>query len=318
MPELEKKINTIFIGTPEFALPSLRALINDSDFKILAVITQPDKKVGRKQTITAPPIKIEAQKFNLQVMQPDKIITIAENISAMQPDIIIVVAYSQIIPEEILNIPKYGCINVHGSLLPKYRGAACIQAAIINGDEDTGITIMKMDKGLDTGPIFMQEKIKINDSDTTDTIYDKLSRLGGQLLPPIIKTYTHGGLYAEPQDDKLSSYSPRIQKNDGLIDWQKPAMVIERFIRAMTSWPGAWTLWEEKKIIIKKAHIIENNNPELSAGQVFIHESIPAIKCGENALLINKLQLEGKNETTGDAFLRGYQSFADSILRSDK
>ncbi len=178
-----EKIRTIFIGTPDFAVPSLRALIKDEQFDIIAVVTQSDKKVGRKQVITPPPVKIEAEKNNIPVFQPNKILNLKSQILNLKPDIIIVIAYAQIIPESILDLPKFGCVNVHGSLLPKYRGASPIQAAILGGDKETGITIMKMAKGLDSGPILAKKELNIAPSDTAASLYEKLSLVSAGALP---------------------------------------------------------------------------------------------------------------------------------------
>ena len=184
-----KKIKTIFIGTPDFGIPVLISLISDKNFDILGVITQPDKKVGRQQILTETPIKKIASSYNIKVWQPKKLKEFADEIKKLEPDLIVVVAYAQILPKAILEIPKYSCINIHGSLLPKYRGAACIQAAILNGDEETGITIMKMDEGLDTGPIIAQEKIAIETNDTGEKIFNKLSELAVEKAAPIILDY---------------------------------------------------------------------------------------------------------------------------------
>ncbi|MDP3043507.1 MAG: methionyl-tRNA formyltransferase, partial [bacterium] len=243
------KIKTIFIGTSDFGIPALRALAKDKQFEIIAVITQPDKPTGRKQILTPPPIKAEAEKYQIPIFQPEQIKNLQTEISAqgecasgaknLKSDIIIVAAYAQIIPEEILNLPKYGCINIHGSLLPKYRGAACVQAAILNGDGQTGVTIMKMDKGLDTGPILWQDKINIESRDTAGALYEKLSRLGAKILPIVIKKYIAGVIKPIAQDNARASYVKRLKKQDGLIDWAKSAVEIERFIRAMAPWPSA-------------------------------------------------------------------------------
>lgn len=310
------KIKTIFIGTPDFAVPALLSIINDSDFEMIAVITQPDKKIGRKQILTPPQVKTVAIKHNLPVWQPIKIKEITENIAAAQPDVIIVAAYAQIIPESILAIPKYGCINIHGSLLPKYRGASCVQAAIMNGDEETGITIMKMDKNLDTGPILEQSSIKINDTDTAETVSEKLAGLGGEIIVPTVKSYIGGQIKPIPQDDKLSTYAPMLKKNDGIVDWRKTAVEIERFVRAMLPWPGAWTSWQGKKISIKKVKII-NSGHEVQIGQIFSYEDAPAIKCSDESLVLELIQLEGKNETTGKDFLRGYKNFIGSNISTN-
>ncbi len=311
---MKEKIKTIFIGTPDFAVPSLKSLIKDERFEIISVITQPDKKIGRKQLVTPSPVKIEAKKHNIPILQPDKIIDLKSKILNLKPDIIIVIAYAQIIPEEILTLPKYGVINIHGSLLPKYRGASCIQAAILNGDNESGITIMKMDNGLDTGPILKSISMKILPSDTADSLYDKLSKLGAETLIPIILKYISGEIKLEPQNDKKASYVGMLNKRDGEINWSKPADEIERFIKAMYAWPGAWTKIENKKI-----KILEVNNKILTInnyknGELFLYNNVLAIQCGKNALVIKKIQIEGKKEMSSEEFLRGHKNYIGKIF----
>ncbi|MBU4601071.1 methionyl-tRNA formyltransferase, partial [Patescibacteria group bacterium] len=211
-----KKIQTIFIGTPDFAVPSLKALVKDDYFDVAGVITQPDKPVGRKQILTPPPVKAEAEKYRIPVFQPQRISNFKFPISHI--DLIVISAYAQLIPKEILSIPKYGCINVHGSLLPKYRGAAVIQAPILNNDKKTGVTVMKMDAGLDTGPILSQAKIAIRQTDNSGILYDKLSAIGAGLLIKTLKKYINGEIKPMPQDEKKASYVGVLKKKDGKIN----------------------------------------------------------------------------------------------------
>lgn len=321
---MKNKIKTIFIGTPDFAVPSLRALIKDGDFDIIAAITQPDKKVGRKQILTPPPVKIEALKHNIPVAQPPKIINYQLQISELNPDIIIVIAYAQIIPESILKIPKYGIINIHGSLLPKYRGASCVQAAILNGDEKTGITIMKMDKTLDTGPILTQTEIGITPDDTTGSLYAKLSELGAEILAPALKKYIAEEIKPQAQNNAQASYVGLLKKQDGKIDWKKTAEEIEKFMRAMSPWPCAYAKIKNKKSKIKNIFltlkIIEAENEPLKInkykiGELFLYENKLAVQCGTDALIIKKLQLEGKKEMAAEEFLRGNKNLIGETLQ---
>ena len=208
-------MNCIFIGTPRFGLPCLKALINDNDINVIAVITQPDRPAGRKQAVDFLPIKKEALKNAIPVLQPEKIKIIKEQIINLKPDIIVVAAYAQIIPQGILDIPKYGCINVHGSLLPKYRGASCVQAAILNGDKKSGVTIMKMEASLDTGPIIVLKEIEIKNDFTSGDLYDKISLLAGEILVPTIKAYVKGDIKETPQDNSKASYAPMLKKENG-------------------------------------------------------------------------------------------------------
>lgn len=310
------KIRTIFIGTPDFGIPAFRALMQDEQFDIVAVITNLDAPVGRKQILTPPPIKIEAEKHKIPVFQPKKISDLQSTIKNLKSEIIIVIAYAQLIPEKILNLPKYGCINVHGSLLPRYRGAAVIQAPILNGDERTGVTIMKMDKGLDTGPILAQAEIKIAPNETGDSLYDKLSQLGADILLNTLKKYIAGKIKPKPQDEIKTSYVNQIKKKHGLIDWSKPAVEIERFVRAMASWPSAWTWLQNKRLKITATQQQSLAINSYKPGKTFIYNSGLAVQCGKDALIIKKLQLEGKKEITSDEFLRGQKDFVGSILKS--
>lgn len=309
-----KKIKTIFIGTAEFGLPAFTALIKDGDFEMVLVITQPDKPTGRKQIITPSPIKLAAEKNNITVLQPEQIMDIREKIALLKPDIIIVAAYAQLIPEEILNLPKYGCLNLHASLLPKYRGAAIIQAAILNGDAETGLSMIKMDKGLDTGPILAQTAVKIDKADTAGTLYDKLSGLSADFTIETIKKYLAGKITPKAQDSGLASYAKELTKSDGLINWSKPASSLEKFIRAMNPWPMAWT-WlggKQIKIISAQSQPLEINS--YKPGKTFKYNSGLAVQCGRDALIINSLQLEGKNALESEEFLRGYKDFIGNTL----
>ena len=321
-----QKIKTIFIGTSDFGVESLRKLIKCPDFDIVGVITQPDKKMGRKQELTPSPIKKEAQKHNLDVWQPKSIKNYTRQASTGQLhpsseyrritnlDIIVVVAYGQILPESILKFPKYGCINVHGSLLPYCRGASCIQGPILGGDSETGVTIMKMDEGLDTGPILVQEKIKIMPADTAGKVFDKLASLGAKMLIPAIKDYVSGKIKPIPQSSAGVTVVKKLTRDDGHINWKKSAEEIERFVRAMTPWPGAFSKLNNKiiKIIeIKSAPLAINKH---EPGTIFYDNNILAIQCAKNALIIKKLQLEGKKITTDQEFICGHQNLLKNIL----
>lgn len=308
------KIKIIFIGTAEFGLPAFKVILNDSDFDTVLAVSQPDKPAGRNHAIASSPIKIEALKRGLTCLQPVHISDIRQKISLLNPDIIIVAAYAQLIPEEILNIPKYGCLNLHASLLPKYRGSSIIQAAILNGDEQTGVTVIKMDKGLDAGPILAQTAIKIGAEDTAGELYDKLSTLSADFLVDTIKKYIAGEISPAPQDPTLASYVKELTKGDGLIDWGKPAENLIRFIRAMSPWPMAWTWWRGKKIkvISAQSQPIEINS--YKSGKTFKYNSGLAVQCGRDSIIIKKLQLEGKTELTSEDFLRGQKDFMGSLL----
>lgn len=315
---MSKKIKTIFVGTPDFGAPSLRALVESNVFELVSVITQPDKKIGRKQVVTPPAIKVEAQKYNIPVMQPEKINTAYAEIKKINPELVVVIAYAQIISEELLNLPKFGFVNVHGSLLPKYRGAACIQAAILNGDTETGVTIMKMDTGLDTGPIIEQAKIPITECDTGGTLFMKLSELGGKILVPTLKKYINNEIKLLPQENSQASYVGLLKKEDGEIDWQDSARKIERHVRAMSPWPGAFSKIKIKeklrilKIIKAKtdSSIISNSEP----GKIFLDDSRLCVQCGKEVLVIERLQLAGKKEMPATDFIQGHRNLIGATL----
>ena len=300
-------IRLIFMGTPEFSLSGLSSLINDKSYDIVGIFTQPDKAVGRHQTLTPPPVKNLALKHNLKVFQPQKIKAEIETIKNLRPDLIVVIAYGKIIPQEILDIPKYGCINVHASLLPKYRGAACLNAPILNGDLETGVTIMQMEAGLDTGPILRQAKIKLTDTETLENVHDKLSLLGAELLNPTLHDFIAGGITPKIQDESLASYIKILKKEDGRIDWTKSAQEIERMVRAYNPWPGTHTGSNQKnvKIIAVNHEILKTNNHKI--GESFLNEDRLAIQCGQDALYILKSQLEGKKIMESAEFLRGHK-----------
>lgn len=313
--EIDKKIRVIFMGTPEFALPGLRRLIATPDFEIVGVYTQPDKPVGRKQTLTASPVKELALEHNIRVFQPEKINSEIENIKNLKPDLIVVIAYGKIIPQAILDIPMQGCINVHASLLPKYRGAACLNAPILNGDTETGVTIMKMEAGLDTGPILRQAKIKLSGAETLEDVHDQLSELGAEILIPTLTDFIGGGIKPQAQDDAQASYVKTIDKEDGKIIWTKSAAEIERMIRAYNPWPGTYGEIDRQilKIIAVDQKILSINDH--SVGNLFLEDKKLAVQCGQGALNILKLQLAGKKIMTAAEFINGNRNLIGKILK---
>jgi methionyl-tRNA formyltransferase len=312
---INKKVRVIFMGTPEFALPSLSALIENGDYwEIVGVFTQPDKPVGRKQILTAPPVKTLAEANGLPVYQPDKIKNQELLIKSLAPDLIVVVAYGKIIPPAILDIPAHGCINVHASLLPKYRGAACLNAPILNGDEETGVTIMQMEAGLDTGPILRQAKIKLTGQENLSDVHDRLSKLGGEILSETLQDFLTGKITPQKQDETAASYISTLKKGDGRIAWSDSAQKIERMVRAYNPWPGTFAYYQNKiiKIIAVDSKILAGTDKKI--GQIFQHEGKLAIQCGQDSLLILKLQIEGKTAINAIDFLHGNPGFIDQIL----
>lgn len=309
-----EKLKILFAGTPDFALPSLKKLTQDDFFEILAVITQPDKKSGRGQILKPTPVKQLAQESDIPVWQPGKISEIKDDIKKIEPDLAVVVAYGQIIPQDILDLPKWGFVNLHASLLPKYRGANVIAAPILNGDEYSGVTVMKMEAGLDTGPIIKQNKIKLEGDETLETLHNKLAKEGADLLTSGLKEYVRGQITPKAQSDEKAGYAPKITKAEGKIDWQENAEVIEKKVRAFNPFPGTYTRLENKNLKIKKVkpEILPIN--KFPAGKIFLFKNELAVQCGQNALAIERLQLEGKRETSAPEFLQGHPKIEGIIL----
>jgi len=308
------EIKTVFVGTPTFALPSLKALARDTDFAIKAVITQPDMPSGRQLVPTPPPVKELAEQYHLTVWQPQKIIQVLDNLRELQPEVMVVAAYAQIIPEEILSLPRYGCVNVHPSLLPHYRGATPAPAAILAGDSETGVTIMLMDKTFDTGPILNQESLAIAPDETAASLLIKTAKLGAKILTATIKQYIKGQITPLPQDNNLATYCRRLDKGDGLIDWQQPAATIERLVRGLLPWPAAWTWLKGKQLKILAVDREPLSFNTYKPGKTFIYNNYLAVQCGRDALIVRQLQLEGKKATSGETFINGYRDSLGSVL----
>ncbi|MCX6746194.1 MAG: methionyl-tRNA formyltransferase [Candidatus Parcubacteria bacterium] len=313
-----KGIKIIFMGTPEFSVPVLNALIEN--YNAIAVVTQPDKKVGRKQVLTFSPIKKIALANKIEILQPEKIsgkVEFIRRVNDLNPDLIVIAAYGLILPKEILDIPKYGVINVHASLLPKYRGASPIQAAILNGEKETGVTIMLVNEKMDEGDILSQETITITDNDNFASLYEKLSVLGTHLLIEVLLKWLNKEIKPQKQDESQATYCKLITKEDGKIDWHKSAQEIDRQIRALTPWPGTWTVWNNKKLKILSASADGSTKLTMttSAGEVFKVNNSLAIQCGQGALEILELQLEGKKSMTAKEFLNGYSKIIGAILK---
>ncbi len=309
----------VFMGTPDFSVPTLKALTK-AEYEILGVVTQPDKPYGRGKKVKYSPVKLYAMEQGLQVYQPKKVREQAfiDNLKKLNPDIIVVIAFGQILPEAILQLPKYGCINVHASLLPKYRGAAPIQWSIINGETHTGITTMHMDKGLDTGDMILKDKVMITEQETAGLLHDKLSKVGADLLIKTLKTIEEGTAPREKQQDEAATYAPMLDKHMGNIDWNMKARSIEQLIRGLNPWPSAFTYWHKKMIKIWKAEVIKDFNIMGNPGEVveIIKNKGPIVQCGENRLLITELQLQGKKRITADAFLRGHSIALGELFTS--
>jgi methionyl-tRNA formyltransferase len=298
----------VFMGSPEFALPVLRKLA--AQYHVVGVVTQPDRPAGRGRVITPSPIKILADQLHLPVIHPGKLSepTVLQQLQIWAPELIVVAAFGQILPPMVLDLPKYGCINVHASLLPRWRGAAPIQAAILNGDNQTGITIMRMDPGIDTGPTLRQKSIRISEETTAGMLSKSLSELGADLLIDTLTLYLSGELIPQPQDDASATYAPMIKKEDGGLDFSQTAVQLERKIRAFNPWPGAFTYWKDQMLKIHCAHVADL--PSASPGKKVVYQGLPAIATGMGILLLDELQLAGRTVQTGKVFLQGARNWA--------
>ena len=294
----------IFMGTPDFAVPCLKAII-DAGHEVAAVFTQPDKPRGRKQELTPPEVKVLALENGLTVYQPATLRAgeAFDVISGIQPEIIVVAAYGKILPKEILELPRYGCINVHGSLLPKYRGAAPIQWSVINGDKETGVTIMQMAEGLDTGDMLYQKAIPIGIDDTAESMFDKLSELGAEMTVEALELIPQGKLTAVKQDDSLSSYAPMLDKSIAVIDWRKSGKEVHDLIRGLYSWPIAQTTLGGKKLKLYRSSPCEKRG---EAGRIIAVDPL-TVACGEGSVIIHELQLEGKKRMDASLFIIGHR-----------
>lgn len=294
----------IFMGTPDFAVPCLESLIH-AGHDVLGVFTQPDKPVGRKQVMTPPDVKVCALRHGLTVYQPQSLKdgTAMEIIRSLKPDAIIVAAYGKILPKEMLDFPRYGCINVHGSLLPKYRGAAPIQWSVINGDAETGVTVMQMAEGVDTGDMLMKRAIPIGIDDTAESMFEKLASLGGKAIVEALDKLENGELIPEKQDDHLSSHAPMLSKEIALIDWKKGGDAVHNLVRGLYSWPIAYTILNGKKLKILRTSPCKTSG---EAGEILALDPL-TVGCGDGSVIIHELQLEGKKRMDAKSFLVGHR-----------
>ncbi|MFC1788103.1 methionyl-tRNA formyltransferase [Patescibacteria group bacterium] len=309
----------IFFGTPTFAVPFLSKLVHDSEIEVTAVVCQSDKPVGRKQILTPPPVKSFALDHNLQVLQPKtlKDESAAQSLTNLEADLFVVVAYGKIIPKNILDLTPLGCINVHPSLLPKYRGPSPMQYAILNGDSQTAISIMLLDEGMDTGPVLATEMIGLDDNETYESLSKKVELQGPKLLIQTLKRYQAGEITPLEQDDSKASITKLLKREDGHIDWSKDMKSIDQQVRAFYPWPGTWSLWNRNnselrlKIIELKPVDFKNDLPP---GTVKVDEDRLLIDCADGTLEITQIQPEGKPVMSAKDFIRGYQDVDETIL----
>lgn len=297
----------VFIGTGEIGVPTMRRLLESPDYDLLAVVTQPDKPVGRDQRIEPPPIKKALAGSAIPILQPSRIRDreAIEAILAFQPDVIVVMAYGQILSRAVLDIPRLACLNLHASLLPRWRGAAPIQAAIAAGDRETGITVMYMDEGLDTGDVLLQHRIDIGPDDTGGSLHDRLGEIAPDALLEALGLLSAGNAPRIPQDKSRANSAPKLNREHGRIDWTEPAAVIERKIRAFNPWPGAFMELPEGKLKIFSATVADMSG---KAGEAVRREDKLIVFSAEKALSLSEVQLEGKRRMSAGEFVRGRRS----------
>lgn len=301
----------IYMGTPDFAVPALERLV-ESSHEVVAVFTQPDKPRGRKMIMTPPDVKVCAEKYNIPVYQPNtfKDGEALKIIEDYNPDTIVVAAYGKILPKAVLDAPKYGCINIHGSLLPKYRGASPIQQAVLNGDKITGITTMLMDVGLDTGDILLQAETEIGENETSGELFDRLAVLGGDLLMDTLSSLEKGEITPKKQDESLASHTVKIDKSSCPIDFSKTAVEVHNQVRGLNPWPVATTRIGEKNVKVYSTKLCKKNGKE---GTILSVKPL-IVACGEGSVEICQLQPEGKKQMTAEAFVAGHKLQVGEII----
>jgi methionyl-tRNA formyltransferase len=299
----------VFCGTPQFAVPTLEAVIA-AGHQVALVLTQPDRPVGRDQQLQAPPVKQAALAHRIPVLQPEKIKTntgLRAELESIAPDAILVVAYGRIIPQWMLDLPRFGNINLHGSLLPKYRGAAPIQWAVANGETVTGVTTMRLDAGLDTGPMLLAQAIPIGEEETAVDVYENLAEVGAPLMLETLRRLEAGEIFPEPQDHALATHAPILTRDDGRIDFTRTAREIHNRWRGFQPWPGAHTTLRGKKLIVHRLHPVQHETP-LAPGIIHLHEGRLFVGCGDSTTIeLDEVQLEGKRRMSSAELLRGYQ-----------
>jgi methionyl-tRNA formyltransferase len=304
-------MRVLFIGTGEIGVPVLRSLLNSREHELVGVVTQPDKPVGRAQQIEAPPIKAALAENTLPIFQPERIKReeAVAKIRELAPDAIVVMAYGQILPRSVLEIPRVACLNLHASLLPRHRGAAPIQAAILAGDRESGITVMYMDEGLDTGDTLLQSRLELAADETGGSLHDRLAQIAPDALQEALAQLERGVAARVPQDSSAATYAPKLEREDGRIDWTESAAQIERKIRAFNPWPGAFTLLRDaagrdRKLKIFSATVV--TAAKSAPGEILRSNDSLVIGANDGALSLGKVQLEGKRRMSAGEFLRGH------------
>lgn len=301
------------MGSPNFAIPSLRRLA--AEMQVVGVVTQPDRPAGRGRVLTPPPVKELADSLGIDVIQPQRLRApeAFEQLAAWQPDLIVVTAFGQILRQNVLDLPPYGCINVHASLLPRWRGAAPIQAALLHGDKEAGVTIMKMDAGVDTGPMLSQRATPIDPDDNAATLSDRLAELGAELLLETLPGYLRGEIKPQPQDESRATYASMLKKEDGLLDFSQPAEDLANKVRAYNPWPGAFFHWGGQLIKVQKVRPLSETR--LAPGQTGVQSGQPVIGVGDGLLVLEEVQPAGKRLMPGKVFLNGARSWGQMSVQ---
>ncbi len=307
-------LRTVFAGTPEFAVPALRAALEAT--RVVAVYTQPDRPAGRGRKLRPSPVKLAAREAGIPVRQPPRLreAAVIDELRALAPDLIVVAAYGLLLPPAVLAIPPLGCINVHASLLPRWRGAAPIQRAVLAGDRTSGITIMRMDEGLDTGDILLQRAVRLAPRETGGSLHDRLAGLGGETLGEAFERLESGGLEPTPQDPVRATYAPKIDRAEAVIDWTCSAEAIDRTVRAFEPWPVARTRWRGRDLRIRAAEPMAGGRHATAGEVLWADRRGIVVACGEGALRITRLQLPGGRPLTAEAFLAGHPEIAVAAL----
>jgi len=305
-------MRVVFMGSPEFSIPTLNELAQR--YQVIGVVTQPDRPAGRGRRQSASAVKQFAIQSGLNVVEPVNLRAAQsiEQLASLTPDLIVVAAFGQILPQAILELPPHGCLNVHASLLPRWRGASPVQAAILHGDPETGVSIMRMDAGLDTGPIVAQRTTPIDAGETGGTLGTRLAQLGAELLIGVLPAYLAGEIAPAAQDDSHATHAPRIKKDDGLIDLNLPAARLARQIRAYEPSPGSYLQWNGRRLLVRAARAAATG--QTAPGQVFEVDRRPAIGTGDGALVLERVQPEGKRSMDGQSFLQGWPDFLRAQL----
>ncbi len=307
LSDLPSRPKIVFLGTPDFAVPTLEALIREG-YDIVSVVTQPDRPRGRGRHLASSPVKVIAEKNGLSILQPQRLDdTFLNQLSSLKPDILVVIAFGQIIPKSVLSLPKWGGINIHGSLLPKYRGSAPIQWAVINNEKKTGLTTMRMDEGLDTGPIFLKQEVDISKGETAGRLYDRLASLAPDLLLKTLQGLSSGTVKPEEQDDSLATYAPKLKKDQGMIDWSRKAEELCGLIRGLDPWPGAFTYYNGEMMKLFECDVVPAENtittvPGMIKG---FNQAGMEIETIDGSLIIKEIQVPGKKRMPLSEFIKG-------------